>query len=349
MNKGDRCLVTGASGYLASWTIKLLLERGLRVRGTIRSLADKQKVDALERLLPGLELTAADLTRDSGWAEAVRHIDWVFHVASPQAVPSEKNRTAGAVQGVDHVMKAALSAASVRKILLTSSEAAIAYGHPRSKQRFTEDDWTQLDGPAGRNDYFRSKTLAEQAAWRLVRDPGLNRRGVPLSVINPGFILGPSLVPWARFSLETLQATAEGRTPVVLDMVTHMVDVRDCAAMHIALMDAPDLDDERCFSFAIEAPMVEMARSIARQFGSRGLKPRTRVTPNWVICAAGFLSGDAASIYSKLGHPNVYVTKHPDAFSYRYADLDRSVRDSIESMSEHGWLRLGPAEPSAGL
>ncbi len=262
MQAGDLCLVTGVSGYLASWIAKDLLDAGFRVRGTLRSLQDEDKVQTLRALLPKVELVAADLRSPVGWPEAVQDCRWVFHVASPQAVKSEKDRTAGAVQGTGYLMRAALGESSVKKIVLTSSEAAIAYGHPHTKQHFTENDWTILEGAAGRNDYFRSKTLAEKLAWELAADPRVNPRGVPLSTVNPGFIAGPSLVPWGRFSFEFMKTFAEGGVPLIPDMVNHFVDVRDCAQMHITVMGDPLTDGHRHFSFGMTGTLVELAQVI---------------------------------------------------------------------------------------
>ncbi len=239
MQPGDLCLVTGVSGHLASRIAKDLLEGGFRVRGTVRNLKDSDKVRTMRSLLPGIDLVEVDLRSPVGWPEAAEECRWIFRVASPQGVSSETDRTGAAVRGTEHLMRAALGAASVEKIVLTSSEAAVAYGHPRSKQRFDEDDWTNPKGPAGANDYFRSKTLAEKLAWDLVSDPTLNSNGIALSTINPGLILGPTLVPWGRFSLEMLKTIAESGMPLIPDMVTHIVDVRDCARMHIALMGIP--------------------------------------------------------------------------------------------------------------
>src|SRR5258707_8166001 len=109
MQRNDLCLITGVSGYLASWIAKGLLEEGFRVRGTLRSLADEPKVSTMRGLLPGIELVSADLRLPAGWAEAVAGCPWIFHVASPQAVPSEKDRTEGATQGTAYLMRAALT------------------------------------------------------------------------------------------------------------------------------------------------------------------------------------------------------------------------------------------------
>jgi len=339
MKHGDLCLVTGASGYLASWIARQLLDQGFRVRGTVRTPGDESRNNALRHLLPGVELIAADLRSPDGWPEAVAGSRWVFHVASPQAVPSERDRTGGAVAGTRHLLQAALASPSVAKIVLTSSEAAIAYGHPRSKQHFTEDDWTVLDGPAGKNDYFRSKTLAERLAWDTVGDRSANPRGIPLAVVNPSFIAGPSLVPWGRFSLDLLKSIAEGRIPAVPDMVNYAVDVRDCAAMHIAVMDDPGTNGHRHFSFGAVSKMARIAQVIRERYAGKGFAPRARVIPTRLLGFVSLFSSQIGSLYSKLGQPNVYETKWPGAYRYQYRNFDQIVADSMDSMLEHGWLQ----------
>lgn len=338
MQKGDLCLVTGVSGYLGSWLAHELLKDGLRVRGTVRSLGDAEKTSVVRELLPGVELVAADLRQPAGWAEAVKGCQWVFHVASPQAVASEKDRTGGAVSGTEYVMRAALGEPSVKKIVLTSSEAAIAYGHPRSKRRFTEADWTRLNGPGGRSDYFRSKTLAEELAWALSRDPLVNPRAVPLTAICPSFIAGPSLVPWGRFSLEAIKGVADGSLPVLPDITNRIVDVRDCARMHIALMTNPETDGRRYFSFGIETTQQAMLDAMRRHYGRLGFGRKTRIVGHWLIALVGLFNGDAASIASKVGVKTVYDTLWPEAYRYRYTDLDEVLTASIESLFEHGAL-----------
>lgn len=338
MHPGDPCLVTGVSGYLASWLARQLTERGLRVRGTVRSLDDMAKVSALRSLLPDVELVTADLRRPEGWAEAVAGRRWVFHVASPQATPAETDRTGGAVAGTRHLMEAALAEPAVYKVVVTSSEAAIAYGYPRSRTRFTEDDWTRLDGPAGRNDYFRSKTLAERLAWDLAGDPERNPRGVALAVINPSFIAGPSLVPWGRFSLDMIRAIAEGRVPGLPDMVNYLVDVRDCAAMHIALMDDPASNGRRHFCFGAKGKMLRIAQVIDERYSAQGFRTGVRLIPTWALALARPFSSQVGSLYGKLSQPNVYETKWPDAYRYRHADFDDIVGAAMDSLIAHGWV-----------
>lgn len=340
MQPGDLCLVTGVSGYLASWIARELLDDGMRVRGTVRSLDDTGRLHTLGLLLPGAELVAADLRSADGWPAAVAGVSWVFHVASPQAVSTEADRTGGAVAGTRFLMQAALAEPSVRKVVVTSSVAAVAYGHPAGKQTFTEDDWTKLDG-RGVGDYFRSKTLAERLAWDLARDPVANPRAVPLSTVNPTFILGPSLVPWARFSLDTLSRVARGRMPFMPDMAAYAIDVRDCAALHVAVMDTAASDGERHLAFAATGRMLDLPRLIRERYADQGFAPRAWPIPRWLLWPLTFVSKEVAGLYGHVGRHVELRTRRPPIYNYRHTRLDTMVENTMDFMIEHGWLRSG--------
>lgn len=349
MKNGDLCLVSGVSGYLGSWIAKDLLEKGFRVRGTVRSLDDPGRIATLRQLLPGVELVAADLRQEQGWAEAVAGCQWVFHVASPQAVKSEHDRTGGAISGTQYVLAAAFAEPSVQKVVMTSSEAAIAYGHPRSKQHIDETDWTDLNAVGQKADYFRSKTLAERLAWEWAADPARNPRRIPVATVNPCFILGPSLVPWGRYSLGMLSDIAQGKMPLMLNMNLHIVDVRDCARMHIAVMANEASNGRRHLSMGTTGSFAALAHSITRNFGSIGFAPKARVAPQWLARLMAMLSSDVASIYSHVGNELHYETRSPGVFRYKHRDVDGIVQDSMESMLQHQWLKplkpLKPQEP----
>ncbi len=339
MNKGDLCLVTGVSGYLASWLAKDLLDQGYRVRGTVRDLRD-ERIPVLRTLLPGVELVAADLRREANWDAGVAGCQWIFHVASPQAVKSEHDRTGGAVAGTQHLLAAAFAESAVRKIVVTGSVAAVAYGHPRSKRDFSEDDWTDLDGigAGAGSDYFRSKTLAERLAWQWAGDAQRNPRRVPLATVNPGLILGPSLVPWGRFSLDTLRDIALGKSPLMVDMDLATVDVRDCAQMHIAVMNDEASAGRRHLSIGITGKFVDLARIVRRDFAPVGFRPSIRLAPQWFIWLLSRVSSEVASIYSHIGNSIRYQPRHPEIYAYRHRSLDALVRDTMDSLFVHGWL-----------
>jgi len=341
MQKGDLCLVTGGSGYLATWIEKYLLEGGYRVRATVRSLHDTEKLQTLQSLLPGVEFVEADLRHENGWQAAAEGCQWIFHVASPQAVKEESDRTGGAVAGTQHVLHAAFTSPTVKKVVVTSSEGAVAYGHPRSKTEISEDDWTDTE-VVKKQDYMMSKTLAERAAWDTARDPAQNPRGVPLSTVCPGLILGPSLVPWGRYSLKSLKDIADGTTPVLPDMTLHVVDVRDCARMHIAIMADPGTDGHRHLSFAAVGKYADLGRYVQEQYPNANLKTTTRVMPNALMWVLKFVSADVAAIYSRVGVHFPYNTKYPNVYKYEYTSYSEMVHASMESMIAHQWIVLQP-------
>lgn len=194
-NVGDLVLVTGASGFIASHIVKLLLEQGYRVRGTVRSLNDKKKVEPLRRLVPELnhklELVEADLLQEKCWFDAVKDCQYVIHTASPfpVEVPNDESLLIKpAVNGTNFVLNACVQEwTRVKRVVLTSSVAAI-YGNKYVQDyKYNEKDW-----PHDQNlfPYSKSKYLAEKAAWDFVQQREKNNLPCfELAVINPGYVM----------------------------------------------------------------------------------------------------------------------------------------------------------------
>jgi dihydroflavonol-4-reductase len=336
MEKGDNCLVTGVSGYIGSWIAKELLQQGYKVRGTVRNADDGRIVDVLPRLLPGIQLISGDLRGEQGWQEAMSGIRWVFHVASPQASSYESDRVRTATLGTSHVLKAAFAEPTVEKIVLTSSETAMCFGHPRAKERFSEDDWSVLKGSVGRFDYIRSKTMAEKLAWEFASDPSLNRREIALVSILPAFVLGPSLVPWRRHSMELLYRFATGRIPICPRWWMHFVDVRDCARMHVALMQDPNANFRRHLSFSTFGWMSDLASFV--QSTVPEARSRTRVAPSALFWLLKFARPEVGAIFPLLDKKYSYIPNRPEAYKPVHDDLTEMVASSISSMAFHGML-----------
>ena len=232
-------LVTGASGFIASHIVHQLLESGYRVRGTVR---DPDKTRAARHLtgLPGarerLELATADLLTPGAFDDAVRDSEYVIHTASPYAMDvadPQRDLVDPAVGGTISVLGSCREADSMRRVVLTSSVAAItdqADGHLN-----TESDWNTRSSLT-RNPYYYSKTLAEQAAWQFME---AGKPGFDLVVINPFFVIGPSLVPGINTSHTSLIGLTNGTIPAVLALQWPLVDVRDVARAHIMAMENP--------------------------------------------------------------------------------------------------------------
>lgn len=283
-------LVTGASGFVAIHCIIQLLEQGYRVRGTLRSLAREPELRAtLAKFSPHgnrLELVQADLLQDDGWDAAAEGCDYALHVASPFPLsePEDENDLIRpAREGTLRVLKAC-AAAGVRRVVLTSSIAAVSYGHPPQKDHFDENDWSDTSHPAI-GAYPKSKTLAERAAWDFMRTLGAEHP-TTLAVINPGLILGPLPDAHARSSAELVLQLLKGQ-PGVARVQFHAVDVRDVAAAHIAAMTSPHAAGKRYLCIAESFWMKEAALILKKHFAKRGYRVRTLEFPSWAVRLLG--------------------------------------------------------------
>src|SRR6204780_3598479 len=194
-------LVTGGSGYVGTQLIAALLRDGRPVRATVRSLDSEAEVRVAVRRGKaddsGLEGVPADLTADEGWAAAAAGCEEVHHVASPMIQSDDPDEViVPARDGTLRVLRAARDA-GVRRVVLTSSFAAVGYS-PKPGAEYTEADWTDPDTP-GLPPYPRSKAIAERAAWDFMQHHGGDTE---LVVLNPTFILGPTLTTRPRSSLQ---------------------------------------------------------------------------------------------------------------------------------------------------
>jgi nucleoside-diphosphate-sugar epimerase len=275
-------LVTGGSGYLGSQLVAALLRDGQPVRVTVRSAARETAVrEAVRRGEAddaGLECVVADLTSDAGWSAAAAGCEEVHHVASPIPVaqPTDPDELIGpAREGTLRALRAARDAGA-RRVVLTSSFAAIGYS-PKPVRDYTEADWTDPETP-GLAPYPRSKTLAERAAWAFMdRESG----DTELVVLNPTFILGPTLTTELRSSLTITRMMLTGAMPVVPRQRFGVADVRDVADLHILAMAAPEAAGRRYLALA-DGPTIsflEMAQILRDRLGPLGAQTPTEQAP----------------------------------------------------------------------
>ncbi|MCW2660760.1 MAG: epimerase [Mycobacterium sp.] len=254
---GERVLVTGGSGFLGSHCIVALLNTGYRVRTTVR--APNREAEVREVIAAGraggdsrLLVVPADLKSDRGWAEAVDGCDYVLHTASPfpfDEPASEDDVIVPARDGALRVLRAARDA-GVRRVVMTSSFAAIGFGHADTGREFTEDDWTNIDAD-GLSAYIKSKPVAERAAWDFIDRMG---GGTELTVINPVGIFGPSLGANLSSSVRLIAMMInDGPVP---NMASPIVDVRDVADLHVRAMTHPGAAGQRFIASCDDAPLT---------------------------------------------------------------------------------------------
>ena len=263
-------LVTGGTGFLGAHCILQLLRDGHEVRTTVRDLDRERqarsvlKPHGVEPDAP-LSFVAADLLSDVGWANAAEGCDRVLHVASPFPAKQPDNEDEVIVPARDGTLRVLRAArdAGVKRIVLTSSFAAVGYGRVHPGRAYDETDWTEEDAPNA--PYIRSKVIAERAAWDFIdREKG----ELELSVINPTGIFGPTLSANYSASVGLVKAIIEGELPGPPDMAFGVVDVRDVADLHMKAMTRPEAIGERFL--AVSGPAMslrEVARTLQEQLG----------------------------------------------------------------------------------
>ena len=278
----SRVLVTGGSGYLGTQLIAALLRDGRQVRATVRSLESEGDVRVAVRRGDaddsGLEVVVADLTADEGWSAAAAGCEEVHHVASPipAAQPDDPDELiVPAREGTLRALRAARDAGA-RRVVVTSSFAAVGYS-PKPDAEYTEADWTDPDTP-GLAPYPRSKAIAERAAWDFIEREGDETE---LVVVNPTFILGPTLTTQARSSLQLTKAMLNGTMPVLRRQRFGVADVRDVADLHLRAMATPEAAGKRFLALA-DGPTIsflEMAQILRERLGPLAERVPTEEAP----------------------------------------------------------------------
>ena len=234
MSASPSVLVTGASGFVASAIAQHLLTKGYSTRGTVRKLSNAPKLNAGASKL---EFVEADLLKDGSFNDAAQGCSVVMHAASPYIIDvkdPQRDLVDPAVKGTLNVLHACAKSGTVKRVVLTSSIAAVT-DEPERDRVLTEADWNTKSS-LNRNPYYYSKTQAEKAAWTFMQE---TRPSFDLVAINPFLVLGPSLVPTGNTSTNIFIDLLKGRYPAIMNITWGFVDVRDVADAHVRAMENP--------------------------------------------------------------------------------------------------------------
>ncbi|AXC14012.1 NADPH-dependent methylglyoxal reductase (D-lactaldehyde dehydrogenase) [Acidisarcina polymorpha] len=340
----DLILVTGGSGFVAIHCIDQLLRAGYDVRTTVRSLTREPEVrDMLENAgsprRDALRFVEADLTHDKGWVEAVIGCRFVLHVASPfppSAPNHEDDLIIPAREGALRVLRAARDA-SVERVVLTSSFAAIGYGHMPQTAPFDETTWTNVDAP-GISAYAKSKTLAERAAWDFIKHEGGN---LELSVVNPVGVFGPTFGPDYSTSILIVQRLLDGAIPVCPRIGFGAVDVRDVADLHLRAMTNQAARGERFLAVAGKSlSLLDVARILKIHMGPVARRVPTRELPDWIVRFSSLFIPDMKAIAPELGNrKNVSNEKAKRILGWIPRTNEEAITASGESLASLGLVK----------
>ena len=332
--------VSGGSGYIAGFLIRQLVEAGWTVHTSIRDLAKESAVRASLKVDDSkVKFFAADLMSDTGWAEAMAGCSHVAHVASPLPANAPKHEDDLIVPARDGALRALRAAkqAGVTRFVMTSSMAAIAYGHGRGHQVFTEADWTDATSPDAYA-YVKSKTIAERAARDWVAAEGA---GIEFVTVNPSLVLGPLQSGDFSTSLEAIKKLLEGSLPGLPNFGFGVVDVRDVADMHVRCLTLPGLANERFICSGPFMMMKDIAAVLKAGLGPQARKVPTRNLPDWVMRIAGLFDPLVRQVLGELGNFRESPATHAhEKLGWVPRPAEESILDTARSMIALGIVKV---------
>lgn len=300
----DRILVTGASGFVAKHLIGELLRAGYRVRGTVRNRTKLLGINAtLDTLAPGfsnrLEIVEADLLDDAGWARAMEDVKAVMHVATVITAAEPKDPSTvirPAVEGTERVLRFAAQE-HVRRVIMTSSIATVGYGHDHhfGQRTYSEADFTDLTKLRRPWAYCIGKTRAEQAAWAFASGKGLE-----LTTIHPGAILGPATDAEASISHGLVSGLLDGSTPAMPRIGFAISDVRDVATMHLAALQNRESIGQRYLCTGPYQSFEQVAAILRAAYPDYPVTLRT--VPDWIMRILANFGGPVRQIINDIGN-----------------------------------------------
>ncbi|CAK7330921.1 unnamed protein product [Dovyalis caffra] len=322
--EGKVVCVTGGSGYIASWLVKFLLQRGYTVKATVRDPNDQKKTEhllALDGAKERLHLLKANLVEEGCFDPIVDGCEGVFHVASPVFLAANDPKAdliEPAVKGTLNVLKSCAKFPSVKRVILTSSMATVAFnGKPLTPDVVVDETWFSdpVFCESKKLWYMASKTLAEEAAWKFAKE-----KGIDMITINPGFVIGPLLQPTLNTSVELFRNHINGTqgAPTLPSEIYRYVDVRDVAYAHVQALEIPSASGRYCL-VGIVAHFSDTVKIAHEHYPTLPLPEK--------------YADD------KPFAPNYVVSKEKaKTLGLDFTPLEVSVKDTIESLKEKGLL-----------
>lgn len=337
-----KVLVTGGTGYIGNWVVKELLEKGYTVRITVRDKSQTQKyrhlLDLAKETDGELEVSEANLLSEGSFDEPAGGCSAVIHIASPFTLrfrDAKKDLIDPALNGTRNVLNAATRAGSVKKIVLTSSVAAVHGDAIDMKEQgldeFTEEHFNETSAP-DHQPYSYSKVLAEKEAWKMAAE----QEQWKLVVINPSFVVGPSLTETSdseslNFMKDMLTGKYKTGAP---ELWFGWVDVRDAAHAHVLALESSKAEGRHILAERTMS-VLKVAEILKDQFGDKYKLPSGKI-PKWLMYLVGpFLGLKARYIKRNVGYPiRLNTEKSRESLGLTYRPISESLRDMVRQMHE---------------
>lgn len=350
-------MVTGATGYVAGWIIKKLLDAGVTIHAAVRDPSNQDKIKHLKELENNssgeIHFFKADLLQEGSYSEAMKGYETVFHSASPfttDVKDPQKELVDPALLGTKNVLNEASKTSSVKRIVLTSSVAAI-YGDNADVEKspkgiLTEEVWN-TSSSLQHQAYSYSKTVAEKAAWEIANQ----QDQWSLVVINPSLVLGPGTKYHATSeSFKILRQICDGTMKVgTPSWGMGIVDVREVADAHIAAAFRPRAQGRHITS-GHNADLRDIAASLLEKYGSKYPLPRRKL-PKWLIWMLGPFINKAMT--RKTVSLNVDIpwkadnSKSIQELGIKYRPLQQTIEDMFQQMIDAGCFLKKPKKGSS--
>ena len=327
----EKVLVTGASGYIALHCISQLLKKGYKVKGSLRDISKESLIRdyfVSNNQKSNLEFCKLDLMNDEGWDKAVYDCDYIMHIASPFVIEEPKNENdliEPALEGTLRALNAA-NRNNIKKFILTSSMASVAYGH--KSKICNKDNWTDISKNVGA--YVRSKTISEKAAWEFIKD---NNVSFPLTTIHPGMVFGPLISNEIRGASVNLVANMiSGKFPALPEIFFTIVDVRDIAKLHVDSLRNEKSDNKRILATSKNGIAFSDISKLLRNLGFE--KSPKNIIPNQVINSLAAFNKEMkiTSSMIKRGFYSVDLSETISIFNWEPIPLEETLIDMTNSI-----------------
>lgn len=330
----EKVLVTGVSGFIGMHCAHQLLEQGYQVIGTTRSSSKHDEVmEAIGH--ENLSLVNADLLSDEGWDSAIEGCDYILHVASPVMMGEPEHEDVLVKPAKEGTMRVVQLAAKhkVKRVVITSSVAAVSFGPHFHKDHFDDTDWSDINDP-GIPAYNKSKTVAEKAAREFVAELSGDDK-LEICTMHPALVVGPSLSGDIGESNIVVKRMLDGSTPGTPKLQMGFVDVRDVAKMHVAAMTADGASGQRFILSESSLWLSEMA-SILRDAGFNAPK---RNIPNFILKIIALRDKDLAGTIPLLGRVGTYdISKTKDILGWQPTSAADAIVDTAKHLKEKGLI-----------